>query len=726
MPRGRDRKEIRDFSYGMDSTNYPGVISDDLNRMPVMENWRIRENGRAVRRGGYQIECNNAALADGYGISCCQLAQTSSNLKRVFYAKRSNYQPSVFSINLTSPYTQTTLSNYDTSSLSRFCGYNLISDDEGHLYTGGWDGENPNESGYIIDVTYNRTRLWGIAHPTELPTVVLVGSVNPIGPAISPTDTGWYYFYTYARIVSGTLIAESAPSALPLTRFTPTVQGAHEVTIKLSTDPQVTHIRFFRTTGETTGFEDGTAALTASLIDEFTIASLTAVDATHKKTTFDNTQPASIIALLDTWGAAAYGEQITDGAPFCPQGDWSLQYKESMMVYGRVSTYSITGGNRIFYTDNRPGLKYKGLFTGWMDFPTTITSAFVYMNDIIICTRTQTYRIVDGNWTQIRLAVDGIGVLANNTCDYDPASNQTLALTNKGVRGWKGFSWSDDLSYQIKKEIKAITESTHTAVALASAIVINREYYLSFRGSFIPSEITVEPFIAVGFLQNNTTISWTKDVLETSSFVQGDIMKDVVTTNVESSYNEYALAVMRVDTGTSNRLVGIEQATDKDFAVDKITATLQIPRLIHQSLDNNLRVRYMKIIGTVALPYNYTGKLPAVIATAVGDDGRTSQPVKIVNLMTEANNPIISPLDSARYTNTTTPTIGARFDNDEAVLSLQQYYQPTVLVGHFDEAYATSYVDFTLVYDADEAIELNTIVISYVWRDNLVAATIGE
>lgn len=68
----------------------------------------------------------------------------------------------------------------------------------------------------------------------------------------------------------------------------------------------------------------------------------------------------------------------------------------------------------------------------------------------------------------------------------------------------------------------------------------------------------------------------------------------------------------------------------------------------------------------------------------------------------------------------------ARFGNDTNVLALGQYYQPVVMQGHYDSAYATSYIDIELDYDADEPIEINTIIIQYIWRDTLVGASIGE
>lgn len=666
MARGKDRKEIRDFSYGMDSTNYAGVISEELARMPLAENWRIRENGRIRRRGGYLKEAEN--LNNNKDILTTALAQsTIDNIKYVYFQQTSPgaLEPTVFSIR-TDTYVEQTLFNYGGVAASRTCGYNTSDDGDGHLYTAGWYAIARNDGG-VIDVDAQQFRNWGIFRPTVAASVVGLIDSDPyddIGPAVSPLDPGWFYFYTYARIVDGQIIAESAPSPLMDARFAPVESCVHKVTIKLSDDPQVTHIRFFRTTGESTGFEDGTAPGTASLVKEVAIGDLLDINfggslstafgsafavtpeisATLKCALLTNSDGASLLNLLDTWGTAAYGEPLEIyGAPFTPQGDWTLVFKESVLTYGNVTAYGTHAGNRVFYTDNRAGLKYKSSFYGWMDFPNTVTAAFVYKNDIIICTATQTYRVVDGNWTQVRLTVDGIGVLANNSCDFDPSSGQTLALTNKGVRAFNGNDWSADLSYQIKDQIQAITQVGQSAVALASGAVINREYYLALRGSFDRITYPAEPIICVGFLHNNNTIGWTIDAFQSDCYVQGSILMATKVSINESSYNEYPLAIMRVGENGVNHLVGIEQSYDKDFGTDKIVARLRIPRLIHQSLDNNIRVKYIKIIGNMFLPYGYTGTLPAITAKAIGDNGRTYQPIKIVN------NALESPLDSYKY-----------------------------------------------------------------------------
>lgn len=68
----------------------------------------------------------------------------------------------------------------------------------------------------------------------------------------------------------------------------------------------------------------------------------------------------------------------------------------------------------------------------------------------------------------------------------------------------------------------------------------------------------------------------------------------------------------------------------------------------------------------------------------------------------------------------------ARFGDETNVLSLGQYYQPVVMMGHYDSSYATAYIDIELEYDADEPIELNTLILQYIWRDTLVGASIGE
>ena len=498
-------------------------------------------------------------------------------------------------------------------------------------------------------------RNWGIFHPpTACVCTENLTAANPIPIPIDPSAPGWYYFYTYIRLspTDGSLVAESAPSPIMASSFNPQDLCAHNVTVTLPRDLQVTHIRFYRTTGEVTGFEDGTAPATAGYIIDIAVGSLTS-GALTDTVVFDYTQPANILRLIPTAGnffpvgCWAYGEYFpadpTTGVDaFKVQGQYVCRYKEQFIVYGY--------DNFVYWTPQAIEDAFKTQFCGYLKFPDVVTAMFVYKNDIIVCTATQTYRVLQGDWDtpgNLTLVVDGIGVIANDSCCFDATSNRTMALTNKGIRAYNGIAWSEDLSYQIKSQLEAVTTGVNvTGAYLATAQIINREYIISFRGSYFGSS---DATTLVGFLNSTNTmgylagtVAWSIDSTIRTSWIMANFMiTPVYPSETRVSNGQEGLAFMSVN-GTI-KLVYYGIASDYDFGTDRIVAILRLPRLIHGSLDNNIRPRYLKVVANLASPYTTVGEVPQLVLKATGDNGRTYEKVVITQDILDG------PLDKYRY-----------------------------------------------------------------------------
>lgn len=125
---------------------------------------------------------------------------------------------------------------------------------------------------------------WGIAAPAQRPFIT--GALNQEGDL----DGLYSFVYTYARKSGNALISESNPSSVSNTFDTGTIAATTTTTTMLSVnvfasdDPQVTHIRLYRTQGDgSTYLFDQEVANADATISTMTLdAALgTAVDETH-------------------------------------------------------------------------------------------------------------------------------------------------------------------------------------------------------------------------------------------------------------------------------------------------------------------------------------------------------------------------------------------------------------------------------------------------------------
>ena len=53
-------------------------------------------------------------------------------------------------------------------------------------------------------------------------------------------------------------------------------------------------------------------------------------------------------------------------------------------------------------------------------------------------------------------------------------------------------------------------------------------------------------------------------------------------------------------------------------------------------------------------------------------------------------------------------------------LSLSQYWKPVVLIVHFCNVFGSAYIDMQLEYQGVDALEINTAIFYYVYRDTLL------
>ena len=210
MPRGRDRYEVRDFSYGMDSTSYPGVIADEKARMPTLYNWRIRENGRLIRRGGYKKLTTDTLPTSLVQADIQQAITIKGTMEEPAYQQKAVFfstadQKYYRLIPATGILTQLT-DPVGSAFINHNSGNNFVTDANGHIYTAG-EFDNTGtiypsiaiRGGGIIDIASStKIRNWGIATPRAAAVVTLTtgSAINDIPAPIATTDTGWFYFYT--------------------------------------------------------------------------------------------------------------------------------------------------------------------------------------------------------------------------------------------------------------------------------------------------------------------------------------------------------------------------------------------------------------------------------------------------------------------------------------------------------------------------------------------------
>jgi hypothetical protein len=679
MPRGRNRKELVDFTYGMDSTSHPGLIADEISRFPLLQNVRISANGKCVRRNGHTIKTSgldgtHAVVASGYDSGH-------------FYSV--NSAGKIYDLNTTTYGESQILDNADNEVTVN--NARNVEINNGSVYI-------PNESsaGVIVDTATGTARAWGILGP-EAAANVASGSGSNLIPAPSATsDTGWYYYYTYInKNTDGVLLSESHPSAQPSVRLTYSGSKVHLVDVVASDDPQVTHIRLYRTTGPN-GYEDGTEPATAGYIGDYanTLATLT----------IDSTTPALMGLLLDTWTTYAYGDPVS---PLPVTGRFCRIYKNMVMVFGT--------DNYVYYSQELVGEKYRECFDyrGFADFNDLVTGIFIYHNDIIICTLNKTWRIIDGDWSQRRLAVDGIGVVSNNSCAYDPTTDRVLALTNHGVMAWSGTTWSIDLAYQIKGDILAASNGVLDTTFLNSStgVVVNREYYLSIYSS---GDYNLTR-IFVGFLNQNGTIAWSIDKIDDRVVVRGSF--GLTSIGVLLGLARYGA------TEFSTVLLQFNDNESYDLTSTLIPMQIDTPWLIHGSTDNWVQLRYITVTGSIYNAWRTPGLVPylKIFASTIG--GQKSQTRKIINSVVIPTN---------RYSYSSAVTVinsvnAARFDTQQNnALTLGNYFTPALFDSHFDNVMGRDYIKTSIYYDGIKPLEINSIVMMYIWRDILKEVAIQE
>ena len=722
MSRQRAREVITDFTFGQDSSSYDGVLDPDLQRYPLLQNIRIRDNGKCTMRGGIE-QVTEDDLGEDRALNAL-FELPDDNLVRFLYAA---YERAVLqTTSCIFKYTAKTglateITDYSVvpKLLDLKPGRKFAADKQKRLYIGGNHNYNPavgDYHGVIIDPANDQARNWGIEGPPVTPTINVGSVVGDVIPA--PLNGGWEYYYTYIRIDGTELVAESTPSPQPLNRFNPGVDCKHDVVVAASTDPQVTNIRIYRTTGNgpppaTPGFLDGTATNTASEV--------VTVPNANDTITVDYLQPALIANILETFGYYPYKSA---NSPLPAQGKICVRYKDRIIVGGEDS--------RIYFTDARTQAKFKAMFNfaSFAEFHKTVTAIFVHENDIIVATFNDTWRIVDGDLTggtaatnSKRLASDGIGIVAPNSVVYDAQTKRTLALTNKGVRAWTGSNWSEDLSYQIRSDIEnaiiGAVQNDSTFEAIAG--IVNREYHLSFRGDVTGS---ANARTIVGYLKNDMSIAWTVDKTNTLSYFQGKLVPiDSDNGNRGGSYREVGYNIMRVDiNGTGgglnsvNRLCKIDQITEYfDFLTSKIEFEAQLPRLKKNSTDN-LRVRSIRIEAFMRVPESVAGVIPYITIIGTGDNGRTVSIKKAIQdavsdtelkyLWSDSAPPA---KNNARY-----------FDSQDNPLALTGHYVPYIIDIPFDNLFAKSFIDLVLKYDSPLPFEFNSAEVVYIFRDRLV------
>jgi hypothetical protein len=721
--RSKGVKEISDFVEGMDSSSYPGVIAGRDNRFPLIENGRILDNGRLDRRKGYgfapatdirtsstrvkatEIFNNLAGSSDDYLVAAWDSFSGVSTMQQ---------------IKIRSGFSATDINDYDgvpNTAKMTTPGISMAKDGPGAaLYLPGDHAtEDPNTGnlkGIIVDVAVtSKARRWGIVGPAGAPS-----QTEAIGFIPAAAAGGWYYFYTYIRLVSGTLVAESTPSPVPASRIANAVPKSHDIGVTASTDPQVTEIRLYRT-------RDGGAIENAGFINDY--ANTTA---TINIDIPDGPGFPSIAVLLDTFDFYPFN---FSGAPKPAKGTFAVKYKDQIIVGGV--------GSAVYFTLNTAIPKFKTLFhaLNFSDFYDTVLAIFIHFDDIIICTACETWVITEGDFiNQKRLANQGVGVIAHNSIAFDPMTQRTIALTNKGVRAWDGRNWSEDLSYQIRGDIENATTNTTgdpSETELATAAVINRYYYLSFRGR---QNGNTNNRIFTAFLRNDGSLSWSVDIIRKAdetpmlAYVQGKIHHIPNDNGAPiNTYNQQPVAIMRVDMAETvspaddkNRLVLFEEKTDYDFEdsglVKKfnIIHRIKLPRLIHGSPRNYIRLRNIRISSTLKDPFSISSTAPIFMeCIARGDDGRVFERIKLVQ------DKIVTGDDSFKWSKSTGPVNAGRWGGDGNPLGLKAFYTPSLLNGHFSDAFASGFMDLEILYKGTAELEINSISTFYIFRDRALA-----
>jgi hypothetical protein len=681
--RGNNYRHIENFSYGTDMTSFKGVIQKYLDRSPLLQNVRLREDGKCRRRYGHKRSITDNDFLEVSGtyefptsivrpsnmvdpvIAALYTSNSSNSRFRLIYPGTATPEKSIgdYAVVQKKVYTASPClkmvadeRDFNTTFRRVFAPSGLTVDIPNAIYDGS-----------IIDyaAANAKARHWGIYAPAAAPTVAELTDGDASNYIPAATLEGWYYFYTYVRLVFGSLVSESPPSPIMAARFAPTVACKHRLSVVASTDPQVTGIRIYRTTGQT-GLEDGTSIQTAGKIADYSNATAN-ID-------LDKNLPASLGNLLDTIGQDGSKGYYSYGDPASPNpacGYVACIYKDSVIIGGY--------NNYVYYTDNRPEEKFKYLFStiAYADFYSRVISIFVHGNDIIICTERKTWRIVDGNWADKRLVSEDVGVVSPNSVAYDLETERTLALTNKGVRAWDGQRWSEDLSYQIKDITNNRTYYTNTFFSsFASGVVNGREYYLSMPNTF-PSRDPSDTPLLIGFLNNDGSISWTID----RTVVAGVQSLGVVTGGFVK-IDDCVYGVLNFLDGSSVLGYFIKfdssDTISADFASRTISVRIDLPRLIHDYPVNYVRGRTVRAIITGIARAVYPAPAKTINLIGTGDGGNKTQTA----ILTQSSEDVI------------------QFD------------------GAFDDCYGRGYIDFYIAYTGTEAIIFNSLTYFYLWRDD--------
>ena len=713
MARGKGRKEISDFSMGMDSSSFPGVISNENSLPSLLQNCRVRDAGRVLRRNGNQFTSVQEFAGGSTGISASfhhkgAEAGVSDLGQPILYKAGSTVDKFYKTDGAGSA--EAIVKDYDATPADATLDgntYNMVKDSNDKVYA-------PSDSAaldYVVsgalsgaifdyDTVLDKyvARNWGIRAPQNAITAsdLLAGS-NPIDP---PVNGGWIFYYTYIRKVGTEIIAESAPSPAS-NRLTYAAASRWQLAFAAgsdSADPQVTGIRIYATA-------DGGSSATAAFVADFTN-----LDPAGDTTIIDSTEPRTISILANTFDYYPMNPYISavSESPKPAKGNIIAIYKDQILVGG--------ADDYVYYTDQTAVPKFKTLFhyLSFADFYDTVTAIFIHASDIVICTRNTTWRIVDGDWTEgKRQESTGIGVIAHNSVAYDNITKRTVALTNKGVRAWDGTQWSEDLSYRIRGDIVTSTvkdgANDHASAWKATAKIINREYFLSVMGGADDGSEPDTARIFVGFLHDNGYIAWTIDNHLTDFFVQGTIFSGVGD-SVPSTYQEIPFALIRYGEAGSqtNRMIRFEQAADYDFGDDRIEMKIQIPRIIHGSPQNNIRLRRARVVTTLSNSFSGTGETYYMEARVKGDNGRVYQKKKLIQAKA------VLSLPQFKWGS------GSRWGSNNNPAGVSPYYEATILDTHFDSSHGSSFMDVLFRYDRTVQVEINSISIMYLFRDRAV------
>ncbi len=293
------------------------------------------------------------------------------------------------------------------------------------------------------DLASSTVRNWGISPPTAAPTIA-AGAAGSISGAYRAV-------YTYARVVGSAIAHESDPSPVPSAAISLLSQQLN-VAVVASSDPQVTHIRIYRTAASGTSYF------------------------------FDQQVANASATIASTQADTALGTEVESDNEVPPDASWAGLFQDHVFLCGVADTPNGLFYSKRFRPESFPTDQY--LLIGPPTDPLLAgvpSAAFLG-----VFTRTTKYRVFGNDVSGFNYleAMSTRGTLAAHT--ITPVSQGALFIARDGIFATSFVAADTELSQAIQSLFFGETRNGYAPIDFNELGVMalaeyKRRWYFSYQ-----------------------------------------------------------------------------------------------------------------------------------------------------------------------------------------------------------------------------------------------------